>query len=174
MQTFQDVECKPSAQPRYVGMFTVLRFLHLCLPDSLRVKSLQASVLAEALQPVRRRQLPFVRICSSDHVQGWPYFSTKGPCGCSFWFQPSNSTPDYPRFINGSEASDSRSVKVCVLDWLEQKPARNLFAFPKNRKNSVPQFCISIYQVFFSFFFSRLLLFVPNSSREAETSSKCN
>lgn len=31
VQIFHDVECKPSAQPRYVGMFTVLQFLHLCL-----------------------------------------------------------------------------------------------------------------------------------------------
>lgn len=51
MQTFQVVECRPSARARYVGMFTVLQRLHLCLSDSLLVKALQASVFAEILQP---------------------------------------------------------------------------------------------------------------------------
>lgn len=51
VQTFQVVECKPSAQARYVGMFTVLQRLHLCLSDSLLVKAPRASVLAQAPQP---------------------------------------------------------------------------------------------------------------------------
>lgn len=55
VQAFQDVECKPSAQACYVGMFTVLRVLHLCLSDSLHVKRLQASVLQK---PCSRSQTP--------------------------------------------------------------------------------------------------------------------
>lgn len=51
MQTFQVVECRPSAQACYMDMFTVLQRLHLCLSGSLLVKALQASVLAETLQP---------------------------------------------------------------------------------------------------------------------------
>lgn len=66
VQTFQDVMCKPSAQPRYVAVFTVLRFLHLCLSDSVRVKSLQASVLRRnAAARVRHRHCFSV---SSDRV----------------------------------------------------------------------------------------------------------
>lgn len=77
VQTFQVVECKPCAQARYRGVFTVVQRLHLCLSGSLLVKALQASVLAETLQPasdmvggVMSRltwtlQLLFLCICSS-------------------------------------------------------------------------------------------------------------
>lgn len=74
VQTFQVVECKPSAQARYRGMFPVLQRLHLCLSGSVLVKALQASVLAELLQPASdvvghddppHVQLLFLCICSS-------------------------------------------------------------------------------------------------------------
>ena len=50
-------------------------------------------------------------------------YSTKGRCGCRFSFQPSSSTPDLTHLINWSQSSESWLVKLCALDWLEQKPA---------------------------------------------------
>lgn len=47
----------------------------------------------------------------------------KGPCSCSFLFQPSTSTADCTHLINWSDSSDSWLVELCVRDWLDQRPA---------------------------------------------------
>ena len=53
--------------------------------------------------------------------QPCPDYSTKGRRGCRFSFQPSSSTPDLTHLINWSQSSESWLVKLCALDWLEQK-----------------------------------------------------
>ena len=55
--------------------------------------------------------------------QACPNYSTKGWCGRRFLFQPSSSTPDLTHLINWSQSSESWLVRLCALDWLEQKPA---------------------------------------------------
>lgn len=85
MQTFQDVMCKPSAQPRYVAMFTVLHFLHLCLSDSVRVKSLQASVLRRNAAARVRHSYCFS--LSSDHVSAL-LVMLESICKHFFWLPP--------------------------------------------------------------------------------------
>ena len=52
-----------------------------------------------------------------------PNYSTKGQRACRFSCQPSSSTPDLTYLINWSQSSESWLVKLCALDWLEQKPA---------------------------------------------------
>ena len=54
----------------------------------------------------------------SSHVQTIPQRAdvTAGS------FQPSSSTPDVTHLINWSQSSESWLVKLCALDWLEQKP----------------------------------------------------
>lgn len=97
---------------------------------SLHVKSLQASALAEILQP------------ESD--------------GCSYCFFVSAALIMFAHY--GSDSSTFANYS---------------FGFPKKRMFLSSAFkYIKCFLIFFFFF--RLLPFVPNSSKETETSSKCN
>ena len=55
-----------------------------------------------------------------SHVQTIPQ---RADVAAGFLFQPSSSTPDLTHLINWSQSSESWLVKLCALDWLEQKSA---------------------------------------------------
>ena len=79
----------------------------------------RAPVPSIPLQPCYNISVPFYERLAAGISKRFH----KGPCVCRFLFQPRKDTPDCTRLINWSKSADSWLVKLCVLDWLERKPA---------------------------------------------------